>query len=785
MSIYFHHCRSHHKMFELFVSFLMFTCWMGAVSSLLPPQQVTKSLLNLNFELRWTAPSDATNRTLYSVKYSLNGRRWRSITHCTSIGRTVCDNMATSLVDQLNRGKVKDALLSGFDVRLIRHDGPLESTSPSVTVNFTPYTEATISAPSIKKLDATSVSQRVGLLAPQTPFPGTGRVYVLMDDRNLPGVSKVYYNYTLWQIPHGATSEPMWMMVDRLDSIPARRNLHNFTDLQLTNLQPNTEYALVVQARIGRGSYSNDKSRITWTTLEAAPNEGPLLLPLDVAEIDCSRPNSRDVGIKWQPPLKQMWNGNNIFYELQFSKKNLGGEQVIRNITSSTSTTVYGLSRWDLYDVVVFANTSAGGTASLSKSLPATVVGMANSKPDNIQILTKPSSSTQVISWQPPPEYQQCILGYYVTLQPDPANVEKHDLKREVTVMNATSVEIKRLEPQTYMVEVAAIVKTGFNNSSQGLAANIRLMVGSEIPIDATVSIACVGFFILLILIVTAARKIIRSCKDDKFKSLQDNKILMRAYSQTYSQHPRQFRVIEKETFDVPNQRDCVECETKLLSCDSTTSNQSNTTGYSTDKSGLVDGEMDVSLSRTEGKTQNSDIDVLSSLLREESSSDEEVKDSFLERTLGAVPAEEISQKHLASSNQSSSSLSGGPTDPVSFPGDSASTPASGYTPMSFCLPSRQASLNDDPSAKRKASRVSCDSVTTSPSLEKYPCRCALDYTILANSVMHPVQLYPLAVTKCHSGEDSSHTKRCAAKINLSSHGMETDKSYAFHDAPD
>ena len=83
---------------------------------------------------------------------------------------------------------------------------------PITAVSF--HTSASMSAPDVLRLEATSHALRVGLLAPETPFlDGETGQYIRMDDKNLPGVSKVYYNYTLWEVPQGSTSTAQWILV--------------------------------------------------------------------------------------------------------------------------------------------------------------------------------------------------------------------------------------------------------------------------------------------------------------------------------------------------------------------------------------------------------------------------------------------------------------------------------------------------------------------------------------------------------------------------------------------
>ncbi|XP_038067797.1 uncharacterized protein LOC119737476 [Patiria miniata] len=736
-----------------------------------PPSNVTKILLNLNFEVRWMTPSDANNDTMYTVKYSPDNRKWYIIPECAAIQRTECANMTQSFLDLFNQKRVEDALRTGFQIRVYRHDGPLQSASPSTSIPFTPYMEATISAPSILKLDATSDSQRVGLVAPQTPFPdgATGK-HIRMDDTSLPGVSKIYYNYTLWRTPNGATDTTLWTMEGRSDDFPAKHGMHDYTSLQLSNLAPNTEYVLTVQARIGLGGYSADTATLVWKTREAAPSEGPTLYSLEFVEIDCNDPDSRDIRVKWKPPPRKQWNGDSLYYEVRFSRMEPGGEHVTLNVTSSTSTTIYDLSRWDRYDVVVFANTSAGGTASLPKSVSATVVGMANSKPEAIEVLTDPSDPTQVIAWEPPTGYQQCILGYRMTLQPEAGGGEKGDLKMEETVLNGTEWEIGGLEPNTYTVEVAAIVKTGFESTSLGVARNIRLIVGPVRNVDAIIT-AVIVVCVLIVCLLTFRviyRKIKKSCKDERFRSLKDNKILKRATSETYSSLRR--HVPEKETYDLLNQREPLERQTSSLSRGSGESNRTTgSSGYSTDtKSSAVD---DISLSdNDEGKAPADDV-VSPSWLRQSSSSsfsssDDGVKDSVFVGLLEVASDEVTNQRDSGVPSQSSSRAPTGLR--ITLPGKDSAAVASGYTPVTSCCPSRQTSVNEDPSACRKTSRVSCDSAPTSPYLENYPIGRSLDYTVLASTTLGPSQPHPLAIVKSNSSENQGRANQGRATSDAS-----------------
>ncbi|XP_033636761.1 uncharacterized protein LOC117297722 [Asterias rubens] len=522
-----------------------------------------KDLLNLDLSLYWEPPDDVSSITTYTVACQ-EKKTWRSIPHCTNITKTECTGITDYLIAEYGADLMKQKLLTKSYYLITRLEQPLlvEKSSASFTVEVFPYDDATISAPAINISELTSDSIKVVLLAPETLFyDSETQQHFRMDDKRLGGISVVYFNYTLWNIP-GDVQDATKVYEEALDDI--KSNV-----VSLSEITPYTLYMLAVSARIGK-RYSKDNSTLIFRTKEAAPYRSPALLTPFDEELDCNNLNSRDVHIKWKAPAKEYWNGRSIHYEVRLHRVKGGDENmtsiVIMNV-SSTSTTVRALSRLDNYDIVVYANNLGGGIPSSHRSLPGADSGF---KPEDLNRRDS-SLPAKIIEWRPPSGYEECSFEYRVLIESDGQTVWQTDVK------NATFLDISDLEPGSYVAKVSVITKGRNYVSDYGLPASLLLNVAQSKKHQVFIPLA-VGLLTFTLLVLMATCHVIKSQRSSMtFSSLDP--FLRKAFSQTYS--PTRYRDVEKETFDTPRihlkyqgQEEAVACEetSPSLSIESTES---------------------------------------------------------------------------------------------------------------------------------------------------------------------------------------------------------------------
>nr|XP_049701279.1 Down syndrome cell adhesion molecule-like protein Dscam2 isoform X20 [Helicoverpa armigera] len=198
------------------------------------------------------------------------------------------------------------------------------------------------------------------------------------------------------------------------------------TSASVQNLQPATSYHLriIAENRLGQ---SEPSQLIQVTTTEEIPS-GP---PLDVR---VEAKSSTELIVSWEPPQRDLWNGNILGYYVGFQELNSnstvlsasgpgGASYTVRTVegagTARARTTLSGLQKHAAYAVVVQAYNSRGAGPASPPTTATTMEDVPSLPPGALQCTALSSQSVRV-AWEPPPLRGRngVLQGYRVTYAP-------------------------------------------------------------------------------------------------------------------------------------------------------------------------------------------------------------------------------------------------------------------------------------------------------------------------------------------------------------------------------
>ncbi|CAG9795734.1 unnamed protein product [Diatraea saccharalis] len=198
------------------------------------------------------------------------------------------------------------------------------------------------------------------------------------------------------------------------------------TSASVQNLQPATSYHLriIAENRLGQ---SEPSQLVQVTTTEEVPS-GP---PLDVR---VEAKSSTELIVSWEPPQRDLWNGNILGYYVGFQELNSnstvlsasgpgGASYTVRTVEGAGSararTTLSGLQKHAAYAIVVQAYNSRGAGPASPPTTATTMEDVPSLPPGSLQCTAVSSQSVRV-SWEPPPMRGRngVLQGYRVTYAP-------------------------------------------------------------------------------------------------------------------------------------------------------------------------------------------------------------------------------------------------------------------------------------------------------------------------------------------------------------------------------
>jgi hypothetical protein len=179
--------------------------------------------------------------------------------------------------------------------------------------------------------------------------------------------------------------------------------------LQISNLDVFTEYAIVVQAfnRMGQGPMSDE---VLVHTAEGAPTRPP-------EDVTLTTLSAQSMKVTWASPPVASANGVIKGYKVAYGPSKTWYDPVTRNtkISADSKTELTGLSKFTNYTVQVLAFTN-GGDGVLSEVLTATTEQDIPGPPSSVKALAM-SDDSILVSWQYPGEPNGRVILYTVYIK--------------------------------------------------------------------------------------------------------------------------------------------------------------------------------------------------------------------------------------------------------------------------------------------------------------------------------------------------------------------------------
>ncbi|XP_077121613.1 phosphatidylinositol phosphatase PTPRQ [Ranitomeya variabilis] len=230
------------------------------------------------------------------------------------------------------------------------------------------------------------------------------------------------------------------------------------TSMDFRDFESNHEYSAYVTSstRFGDGNVKSDVLR--FKTLEGVPSDPP-------KNISYRNLTSTSVKIFWNPPIKP--NGIIQYYTLYFRNisntymRNLtSGDLSISSDGNDLSATIHGLAKFSQYEFWITASTIFGDGDQASEVIDVnTEEDVPDSEPQ-IREYKNLTSTSVLLSWDPPEHPNGIITGYYLQIYGPQGNYPLFTIE--------VSVILEDLLPFTqYFVFVAASTMKGTGPPSQ------------------------------------------------------------------------------------------------------------------------------------------------------------------------------------------------------------------------------------------------------------------------------------------------------------------------------
>ncbi|XP_016897859.1 receptor-type tyrosine-protein phosphatase S isoform X3 [Cynoglossus semilaevis] len=242
--------------------------------------------------------------------------------------------------------------------------------------------------------------------------------------------------------------------------------IHNVQDSIITTIQslvPQETYAIKVLAftSVGDGPFSEP---IHVKVLQGVPGQPSKFRPGAVADTS--------IELTWEPAYEKE---GIISYELRYSEVSFGSQQMKKTFGPTSSYVVEGLQPNTEYQFTLAAISNKGIGAFTNDVSQKTLQAKPSAPPQDIKC-TSTSSTTLLVSWQPPPLRSQngALAGYkvhYQVVSPTEGGADDMEATEEPAVSTTVEhVQLERLEKWTqYRVTVSAFTVIGPGPESEPL----------------------------------------------------------------------------------------------------------------------------------------------------------------------------------------------------------------------------------------------------------------------------------------------------------------------------
>ncbi|CAH4030501.1 unnamed protein product [Pieris brassicae] len=240
------------------------------------------------------------------------------------------------------------------------------------------------------------------------------------------------------------------------------------TSASVQNLQPATSYHLriIAENRLGQ---SEPSQLVQVTTTEEVPSGSPI-------DVRVEAKSSTELIVTWDPPQKDLWNGNILGYYVGFQELNNnstilsasgpgGASYTVRTVEGTGSararTTLSGLQKHTPYAVVVQAYNSRGAGPASPPTTATTMEDVPSLPPGSLTCSALSSQSVRV-NWEPPPMRGRngVLQGFRVTYAPVTDWYGSEDaVTKQISGLHTTLSGLRRFT--NYSVTVCAFTAAG------------------------------------------------------------------------------------------------------------------------------------------------------------------------------------------------------------------------------------------------------------------------------------------------------------------------------------
>lgn len=207
----------------------------------------------------------------------------------------------------------------------------------------------------------------------------------------------------------------------------------------INDLRPAISYEFRVSAVNGIGEGMSSRSSNNITIPEEEPSKAPQSLKAELI-------GSKSLGLKWQLPVLQSWNGRLKGYQIAYSLSypNLTWKYLTVNDPTQTSTNLTDLIVWEIYLIKISAFNSKGAGKFSEPIKVRTKEGIPIRPPLNFRANSFNSTCIRMAWSEPPAQFVngivQCFkLNYYKDNQSDAVNIH---------LININQLKPNHIEPQ-------------------------------------------------------------------------------------------------------------------------------------------------------------------------------------------------------------------------------------------------------------------------------------------------------------------------------------------------
>ncbi|KAJ8040800.1 hypothetical protein HOLleu_15201 [Holothuria leucospilota] len=426
------------------ITLLVFTfqeTGLSATADEFAPSNVRFEAIDLNLTFKWSPPVapllDGEN-ILYTVVRMQKKKANEVVRHCVNISETECHLLP--LFD-----RVKDF---GFkEIFFVTSISTVRSnySGKSYPKGFTNRNVAA-SAPVVYNTSITTSNITVWIHGPETPFMKRGRNLFLVEEALQQGnfmLHHIYFNSSLTRDN----------VNDFKKTISEKKSSDGRAEIVYSNLLPYTNYTLKVQSLLNH-KFSANVTTFKFQTRQKAPEVGPIVSGVEVKRRYC---DFRDIKINWEESASQKPNVALTKYVIEAIDAVTSDTTNITVPASARSVLLRKLIRWHQYNITITSFNSGGRKEGEIETIEKDAYMTKSYKP-TIKDIAEVSTFKRVVTWIPPKDHDQCIVGYIIEARSSEGFLAE---KVYVVGFNTSSASLHLKKPGRYTIEL----RPKFNDS--------------------------------------------------------------------------------------------------------------------------------------------------------------------------------------------------------------------------------------------------------------------------------------------------------------------------------